>query len=102
MFVRELSARERSQYEIEAANQKGGKVKFDNAYNTNAIMNASARMVVATCCDADGELIFRREDIKHLMEKPVKVLNRICDAARKLNGWSKDDFDEDEETIVKN
>ena len=95
VFVREMSAYEKGKFEMEAAVRKSGKVKFDQGFHADAVVNSQARMVVATACDADGELIFRREDIDHLMKKPVKVLNRICDAAKKLNGWGENEFDED-------
>jgi hypothetical protein len=95
VFVREMSAYEKGKFEMEAAVRKSGKIVFDQGFHADAVVNAAARMVVATACDADGTLIFRREDIDMLMKKPVKVLNRICDAARKLNGWDKDEFDED-------
>jgi hypothetical protein len=99
VFVRELSVAEKGKFEMEAQVKKGGKVKFEEGLYADSVQNFGARMVIATCCDADGELIFRREDIDIIMGKPVKVLNRICDAARKLNGWGKKDFDDEEETV---
>jgi hypothetical protein len=91
VFVREMSARERDDYEASLVTGKGKKTEVN-------FKDMRAKLAAATCCDADGTLIFRPEDVEWLSAKPVKVLNRICDAARKLNGLNEDD----EEDTVKN
>jgi hypothetical protein len=91
VFVREMTAREKDKWEDALVNRKGKKIQTNLA-------NLRARLVVATACDADGNLIFRPEDVEYLTEKPVKVLERLCAAAQKLNNVSEDD----EEELVKN
>ena len=91
VFVREMSARERDAYEASLVTGKGKKTEV----NFN---DMRAKLAAATCCDTDGNRIFLPEDVEWLSQKPVKVLNRICDAARKINGLS----NEDEEDTVKN
>ena len=97
VFVRELSARERGELETAQLTKRG---KPDINKMQERSRNFRARLAVLTCCDADGNPIFRPEDIPLLSEKPVKVLNRICDAALKLNNLTEDDIDE--ENTVKN
>jgi len=96
IFVREMSAKEHGDFELGRINKKG-KLDIDKIHD-NA-RNYRARLAAATCCDHTGKLIFLPEDVQWLTEKPVKVLNRICDAAIKLNGLA---AEEDEEETVKN
>jgi len=91
VFVRELSARERDAFEASLVTGNGKKTKTD-------FRDMRAKLAVATCCDANGNPLFLPEDIETLSGKSAKVLDRICDAARKLNGMDT----EDEEETVKN
>ena len=100
VFVRELSAKDRGELEAPRYTKKG---QPDVAKMYERAINFRARLAAATCCDADGNLIFRPEDVTLLTQKPVKVLIRICDAAIKLNALNEDDFTlEEEEDAVKN
>ena len=92
VFVREMSARERDAYDATLVSGKGKKTSVN-------FKDMRAKLVIASACDADGKLIFLPEDAEWLSQKPVKVLDRICDAARKVNGLS---IEEDEEEQVKN
>jgi len=92
VFVREMSARERDDYEASHLIGKGKKAR------TN-FKDMRAKLAIATCCDADGNLIFTPHDVQWLSSKPVKVLDRICDAANKINGMRQE---EDEEETLKN
>jgi translation initiation factor 2 beta subunit (eIF-2beta)/eIF-5 len=92
VFVREMSARERDDWEESNVLRKGKKTE------TN-FRNMRARLAIATCCDADGNLIFKPEDVDFLSAKPVKVLERICKAALKINGIT---TEEEEEELVGN
>jgi len=99
VFVRELSARERAKFEIEGHESKNRRVKFDNGTHVDAALTMRARLAVATYCDESGNLIFRPEDVTLLQDKPVKVLERIFEAALKLNRISAEDLSDEEETV---
>jgi hypothetical protein len=98
VFVREMTAKQRGEIELGRLNKKG-KPDIDKIHDRSR--NFRAIVAVATCCDANGNLIFQPEDVQWLTEKPLKVLDRICKAALKINGLSDDDV-EDEEEQVKN
>ena len=91
LFVRELTAKERDQFEASLYTGRGHKREYNPKH-------VRARLAIATCCDADGKPIFLPEDLDWLSSKPVRVINRIYEAAVKLNGLS----DADEEELVKN
>ena len=91
VFVRELSVREKSEFEMIL----NGKRKHDK--------NFRSQLLIAACCDADGFPIFRPEDAKYINQQPLKVIERICDAARKINDMLLEhERDVDEEEQVKN
>jgi len=96
VFVREMSAYERGEFETERLNKKG---KVDYRRVVDRAKHFRARLAVATCCDADGTLIFQPEDFAILTEKPSKVLDRICAAALKVNCMTEDDIEDEEETV---
>lgn len=56
--------------------------------------NARAKLAVATLCDAAGNLIFRREQISEVGAKGAAGLERVFDAALKLNRLGKQDIDD--------
>jgi hypothetical protein len=91
VFVRELSSRERDMFEESVHKGKGAKRELN-------FINARAKLVAVACCDADGNLIFQPEDVEWLTNKPVGFLNRIYNAAMKINGFT----DEDEEELLGN
>ena len=91
VFVREMTAAQRDRYESSMFTGKAGKKDLN-------LIDGRTKMVIATACDADGNLIFQPEDLEWLREKPVRFLNRIFEAAQKLNGFT----DEDEEEILGN
>jgi hypothetical protein len=93
VFVREMSARQRDGYEATLFSKKGKTMEPN-------LKDIRAKLAVATCCDADGNLIFCPEDVEYLSQQSVKALDRICEAARKLNGLNDDGVDEEE--LVKN
>ena len=100
VFVREMTARELTKFQTTGVVSKNRKFKPEEGIDVEAISNMRERLVIATCCDADGNLIFKPEDINMLGEKPVAVLERIVDAALKINNLKKSDLDEEE--TVKN
>ena len=99
VFVREMSARERSKFEMAGLISKNRKVKFDDGHDVDAASTMRERLAVATCCDADGTLIFKPEDVEWLRDRPVKVLERIFEAALKINRMKKEDVEDEQETV---
>jgi hypothetical protein len=91
VFVRELSAREKDQYEASLVSVKGKKRDMN-------FQDMRAKMAVLVCCDENGKPIFDPDDYEWLSQKPGKPLSRIYDTAVKLNGYS----EEDEEELLKN
>ena len=91
VFVREMTGRERDEFEASMIAGRGKKQKLN-------IGDLRARMAVLVCCNDKGELIFKPEDVQWLTNKSVRPLTRIYNAAKELNDLS----DEDEEELIKN
>ncbi|MDR2757617.1 MAG: hypothetical protein LBC20_18155 [Planctomycetaceae bacterium] len=91
VYVRELSAKEKDAFETSLVSGTGKKQKIN-------LENFRARLAVLVCCDENRLPIFRSEDVERLTQKPVKVLSRIAEVAKRLNDLS----DEDEEELLKN
>lgn len=58
------------------------------------LQQSGARLVVQTCCDEHGALLFTAEDVEWLAQKSAIALQRVIDAASKLNGLG-DDAEDD-------
>lgn len=91
VFVRELSAKEKDDFEMSLLSHKGRKRKVN-------LENFRARLAVLVCCDENRQPVFLPSDVEWLTKKPVRVLSRITEAAKRLNDLS----DEDEEELLKN
>ncbi|MDR1383324.1 MAG: hypothetical protein LBJ67_05705 [Planctomycetaceae bacterium] len=91
VYVRELSGREKDAFESGLVSIKGRKQKLN-------LEDMRARMAVLVCCDAEGNAIFRPEDVEWLTKKSCRPLTRIYNAAKELNDLS----NEDEEELLKN
>ena len=91
IYVRELSARERDEFENSLTSGTGKKLKFETK-------DVRARLAVLVCCDEAGARIFSPDDVDWLSQRPAGILSKIYDAAQQLNNFS----DEDVEELVKN
>jgi hypothetical protein len=60
--------------------------------------NYRARLVATVVCDEHGQRLFTVEDVPALAKKSSVALDRIMDAAKRLNAISKSDIDD----LVKN
>lgn len=80
--LRVITGRERDRWEAAAykATEKGGSTE-----------GLKARLVIASAVDADGKPLFRNEDLAALQGKNAVAINRLFDAARKLNGIGDDE-----------
>ncbi len=91
VFVREMTGREKDNFEAGLISVNGRKQKMNLA-------DVRARLAILVCCDENGSLIFKPEDVEWLTKKSVRPLSRIYNAAKDLNDLS----DEDEEELLKN
>ena len=82
-----MSSADRDAYEMEAyrANKDG---------KASAFENVRARLVSLCWVDEKGELVCSRKDVAALGKKSAKVLNRLWDICRDLNGLSQADAEE--------
>jgi hypothetical protein len=76
VYVRTMAGTERDHFEQTIADGK-------KATNLN---NVRARLAVKTVCDEKGNRLFSDDDADALGKKSGKVLDRIFDAAQRLNG----------------
>ena len=91
VFVREMSAREKDQFESSQLEIKKEQLQRN-------VKDLRARLAVIVCCDESRNPIFHPCDVEWLTNQNVRPLSRIANAAKKLNDIS----GEDEEELVKN
>ena len=88
IFVRSLTGLERDTFEEKLfSNTRKGQV------NTTP-RNIRAAMVAFCAVDEEGNRLFSESDIEALGKKSAAALNRIFEAAQRLNGWTSDDVEE--------
>ena len=92
IYVRSMTGISRDNHEMGIYDQS----KIPDA---DRVYNMRATMVVATACDAEGNLIFTTKDADWLGKKSAKVLDRLFDAARKISGMSDSDVAEMEKSL---
>lgn len=83
VYVRTMSADARGEWE-DLVFDDAGKPKKDHF---------RANLVVVTCCDAAGTLLFRPDQAAALSAKATGPIERLYDAAAKLNKIRKQDVD---------
>lgn len=79
-FVRTMSAGQRDRFEVEFAEDKERRRVIYRG-----------RLVMHTCCDAEGHLIFGPKDLARINDLSMDVVEPIFLAARKLNGLEPDE-----------
>lgn len=87
VLVRTLTARQRDEFESSLVLGEGKKAKVD-------VINARARLVVATAVDASGNLLFSPGDAESLGRKSGAAINRIYEVAARLAGITDKDVEE--------
>ena len=80
-YVREMSAGERDQFEAHQTEAKG----------LDKYRNFRARVVCLTLCDADGERLFRDDQVNDLAKLPSGGVVRVFEAACRINGLMEKD-----------
>lgn len=86
VMVRELSGRERDEYEASMAVQRGGKMIPD-------IRNLRAKLVARSVIGEDGGPVFAPEDVDILGELSAAALDRVFEVASRLSGLSEADLE---------
>lgn len=87
VWVRTLTGEERDRWETMAFISEDGKVRANED-------NIRARLVALSACDENGDLLFTVEDIEALGRKSATAINRLFDAASRVNAVSAADMEE--------
>lgn len=87
VYVRMLSGTERDRFEASLVKGQGKQRAPDLA-------NLRARLVVLCAVDAEGNRIFKDEDVAALGAKAAAPLDRLFTAAQSLNGLTEKDVEE--------
>lgn len=92
LFVREMTGRERDSYDNSLFDAAAAGEKLFSSDNFRA------KLVAATACDENDRLVFDFSDVSILGQRSGKVIGRLYDVAKKLNGIGEKEMKE----IVKN
>ena len=84
VLVRELSGRQRDEFEASLAVQRGGKMVSD-------VRNMRAKLVIRSMVSEDGQPVFPPEDVDTVGELPAAGLDRVFEVASRLSGLSERD-----------
>lgn len=82
--IKSMSGFARDRFEASIVGKNGG----------NDLQNIRAKLVAGSVVDENGELMFSDRDIKKLGNKDSKPLDKIFDAAQKLNKITDSEVDE--------
>ena len=91
LYVREMTAAERDEYESFLIERRGPDEKLN-------IRNVRAKLVVMTLTDADGNRIFTDDDLDAVSAKGAKSIEAIVEKAMELNALRQKDV----EALAKN
>jgi hypothetical protein len=87
VFVKELSGKERDQFEISQLEGKGANKRVN-------YVNMRAKLVAYATCDENGKRLFNEADAVRLGDQSAKALTRIYSAASDLSGLTPEDVEE--------
>jgi hypothetical protein len=88
VLVRELTGRERDEFEASLAVQRGKQVVPD-------VANMRAKLVARCVIDPDSrEPLFTQADVNALGELSGAALNRVAEVASRLSGLKEEDLEE--------
>lgn len=87
LYVRSLTGAERDHFETSLFEGQGKGRKENFA-------NLRARMVALCAVDGEGERLFADADVAALGGKNAAALDRVFDAAQRLNGFRQQDIEE--------
>ena len=84
VLLRVMTSRERDGFEAATLDKSG----------SARMVNIRARLAALSICDASGARLFNDAEIGLLGDLPAPAMDRIFDAAMRLNRITKDDVDE--------
>ena len=84
VLLRVMTSRERDSFESATLDKSG----------TARMVNIRARLAALSICDTAGARLFNDAEIGLLGDLPAPAMDRIFDAAMRLNRITKDDVDE--------
>jgi hypothetical protein len=87
VLVRELSGRERDEWEASLAVQRGKQMVPD-------VANMRAKLAARCIVGADLEPVFTQQDVAALGELSAAALDRVFEVASRLSGLSETDLEE--------
>lgn len=70
---------------------ESGRQTKDGNFN---LENIRASLVAVAACDSNGQRLFSLNDVVDLGKKSARALDRVFQAAKKLNGVSDEELDE--------
>lgn len=85
IIIKELTGRERDEWEASFQGKKKGEINWTNF---------RARLIVACAVDEAGQPLFYPSDVDLVGELSAAALDRVFSAARRLSGLSDQDIDE--------
>lgn len=85
VIIKELTGRERDEWEASFQGKKKGEINWTNF---------RARLIVACAVDESGQPLFYPTDVDLVGELSAAALDRVFGAARKLSGLTDQDIDE--------
>jgi hypothetical protein len=85
--VRMLTGTERDAFEAETVTRQGKRMQVN-------MVNLRARLVARTVVDEEGARLFSDADVVELAKKSSAALNRVFEAAQRLNGLTEKAEDE--------
>ncbi len=84
VLVRELTAKERDEFDVSSIKRNGKKIEQNLA-------NLRARLCVKAVIDEQGEPLLTEADAAALGDQPGSIIDRIYAVAARLSGITKDD-----------
>ncbi|HEX6880944.1 MAG TPA: phage tail assembly chaperone [Terriglobales bacterium] len=96
VYIRTLSGTQRERY-VESIRKVTGHGKKQSV--EIVLAESGAKLAAQTICDEKGTLLFSEMDVKALGKKSSKALQRIIDAAAKLNGLD-DEAEEEAKNVL--
>lgn len=79
-YVREMMAGEKDRFEAEQVEKAG--------------QDFRARLIVATCCDESGKLLFTARDVAQVSALPALAIDPVVKAAIRINKLLQEDVDD--------
>lgn len=99
VYVREMTGHEKDIWEQSMLKQKPSGDKRKPVEYETTLEDFRAKLAVVTVCDAEGNLLFKPEDVKTLSRMMSATnMEKIIDVAQRINAISQKDRDE----ILKN